>query len=179
MNLVGLSSRLRIIKELLLDSLMALSFLPEEGKYLDVGSGAGFPGIPLIICRPRLNAYFLEANGKKARFLRQVIRLTKLRHVDVVIGRIENEEGLLDPEGYQIITARALAPLPQTLKWCTPHLMNNGLFLSFQGTRYNDSLEQSLEIIKKNRISLYESIPYTLPGKSKQRHLLVFRKVTR
>ena len=175
-NLTGLSSRKRIIKELLLDSLIPLSFLPEEGRFLDIGSGAGFPAIPIKICRPRIKAHLLEPNSKKISFLKQVIRLTKLCEIEIIRGRIERDGNRLFQDGYHIISSRALAHLPQILAWCTPYLMPGGIIVSFLGSRFENTLKECSDIIKKQRLILYKSIPYTLPGKASQRHLLIFRK---
>jgi 16S rRNA (guanine527-N7)-methyltransferase len=175
-NLTGLSSRKRIIDELLLDSLLPLPSLPEKGRLLDVGSGAGFPAIPLKICRPLLLRHLLEVQSKKVSFLRQVIRLTGLRKIEVMRVRIEKAGGILHPAGYHIITARALAHLPQTLAWCAPYLRPGGLIVNFQGSEFRDKLMESSGIIEKHRLELFKSIPYTLPGKHSQRHLLIFKK---
>lgn len=175
-NLTGLSSRQKIIRELILDSMIPSVFLPDHGRLLDVGSGAGFPGIPLIICKPGLTAHFLEPNSKKTSFLKQIIRLTELRQINVIRGRIEKSPDLLNPEKYHIITARALAHLPQALKWCAPHLAAEGVFVNFQGEQFQKGLEDSLDVIRQQRLSLYRTIPYTLPGKDSQRNILIFKK---
>jgi 16S rRNA (guanine527-N7)-methyltransferase len=175
-NLTGLSSRKGIIDELLLDSLLPLPSLPEKGRLLDVGSGAGFPAIPLKICRPLLLTHLLEVQSKKVSFLRQVIRLTGLRKIEVMRVRIEKAGGILHPAGYHIITTRALAHLPQTLAWCAPYLRPGGLIVNFQGSEFRDKLMESSGIIEKHRLELFKSIPYTLPGKHSQRHLLIFKK---
>jgi len=175
-NLTGLPSREKIINDLLLDSMIPSTLLPDHGILLDVGSGAGFPGIPLIICKPKLSAHLLEPNSKKASFLKQVIRLTKLRQIDVIRGRIEKSASHLHPEGYHIITARALAHLSQVLKWCAPHLLPGGLIVSFQGSRFEDVLEESSEAIEQHRLFLHKTIPYSLPGKDSQRNILIFIK---
>ncbi len=176
MNLVGLSSRGRIIKELLLDSIIPSLFLPDQGRLLDVGSGAGLPGIPLAICRPLLDVHFIEANSKKVHFLSHVIRIMELSRGHVFRGRIERDAGLLCPDGYHVVTARAVAPLPQTLAWCAPYLLNEGLLVSFQGSRFKDALAECSEDMEKYRLVLLKSIPYSLPGKCLQRHILIFVK---
>ena len=175
-NLTGLSSRQDVIKELLLDSLIPCPFLPEEGSLLDVGSGAGFPAIPIKICKPHLKTHLVEANSKKVNFLKQVVRLTKLSNIIVIRGRIEQDGGILNPKGYHIITARALAQLHKTLTWCAPHLMPGGLIINFQGSRFEEALKESSEVIKKHQIFLYKTIPYNLPGKTSSRHILIFKK---
>ena len=177
MNLAGPGSRQRIIKELLLDSLIPSPFLPEKGRLLDIGSGAGFPAIPLKICKPQLNVHLLEPNSKKVGFLKQAIRLTHLCGIEVVRGRIGMDEGILHPEGYNVITARALARLPQILTWCVPHLLSGGMIVSFQGSQLEDLLEESSDAIRRHRLSLFKSVPYTLPGKDSQRYLLIFKKL--
>ncbi|MCP4669261.1 MAG: 16S rRNA (guanine(527)-N(7))-methyltransferase RsmG, partial [Deltaproteobacteria bacterium] len=126
-NLTGLSSRKEIVQELLIDSLIPVPFLPQEGRFLDVGSGAGFPAIPLKICKPGLEALLIEASAKKVSFLKQVIRAAGLPGIEVVRGRIEKEGNHLIPERQAIITARALAPLPRTLAWCAPYAASQGM----------------------------------------------------
>ena len=175
-NLTGLSSRQGIIDELLLDSLLPLPSLPEKGRLLDVGSGAGFPAIPLKICRPSLLTHLVEANSKKVSFLRQVIRLTGLDKIEVIRVRIERARGVLHPAGYHIITARAIARLRQSLAWCVPYLRPGGLIVNFQGSDFLDALRKSSGLIEKHGLVLFKSIPYKLPGRHSKRNLLVFKK---
>jgi 16S rRNA (guanine527-N7)-methyltransferase len=140
MNLTGLSHRERMVFELFLDSLIPAPHLVGTGRLLDVGSGAGFPGIPLKICKPRLKAHLLEANSKKVSFLKQVIRLLNLDETEVIRGRIEKDGGSLHPDGYHLITARALAPLGRTIAWCAPLLTPGALLVSFMGGGVKDEL---------------------------------------
>lgn len=176
-NLTGLSSRQKIIKELFLDSLIPSTFLPIRGRLLDVGSGAGFPGIPLIICNPLLTAHLLEPNSKKASFLKQVIRLSKLHQVTVIRDRIENSTDHLHSEGYHIITARAVSRLPQVLDWCAPYLASEGLIINFQGSQFQKTLEDSSSVIKRYGLFLHKTISYTLPEKKSERNILIFKKL--
>jgi 16S rRNA (guanine527-N7)-methyltransferase len=176
MNLTGLSSREGIMRELLLDSLIPCPHLPAEGRLLDVGTGAGFPGLAIKICKPELEVDLVEANAKKASFLRQVIRITKLTGVKVIRERIERGGDLLNPEGYGIITARALASLGQTLTWCVPFLEPGGLMVTFSGAQAEAALAGNAEIIERQGLRLHKSIPYRLPGKEAQRHVIIFKK---
>ena len=175
-NLTGLSSRANIITELLLDSLLPLPYLPKTGNLLDVGSGAGFPSIPIKICHPNLKADLLEPNSKKVSFLKQIIRITGLRDIRVIRGRIDEDSSLLLAEEYNIVSTRALADLPHTLMWCAPFISPGGIFISFQGNTFQNSLKKSSPILDKNKIYLYKVIPYQVPEKNSQRHLLVFVK---
>ena len=175
-NLTGLTSRQRIINDLLIDSIMPTSFIPEHGHLLDIGSGAGFPAIPIKICKPGIKCQLMEPNSKKISFLKQIIRLTGLEDIDVIKGRIEEMKGLLHPEGYNVITSRGLAPLPQFLAWGAPHLASNGLIVAFLGSRSEKTLKKSADIIREHRLFPFKSISYSLSGKSLERKLLILKK---
>ena len=176
MNLTGLSSVERIVRELLLDSLVPVPHIPEKGFMLDVGSGAGFPAIPIKVCRPRLTVHLVEAGARRVSFLKQVIRLTGLQGIRAIRGRIERDTGLVRAQGYDVVTFRALAPMPRAVLWCCPHLRPGGLMISFQGPRYENVLKESSEILEKEGLILEKRIPYKLPGKADPRNILLFRK---
>ena len=175
-NLTGLSSRQSIINELLIDSMMPAPFIPEKGNLLDIGSGAGFPAIPIKICKPGLQCQLMEPNSKKISFLKQVIRLADLEKVAVIKGRIEEGKGLLHPEGYDVVTSRGLAPLPQFLKWGAPHLTSGGLIVAFLGSQIEEALKKSADVIRKHNLFLFKSIAYSLSGKSSERNLLILKR---
>ncbi len=175
-NLTGLSSRERIIRELLVDSLLPSPFLPEEGRLLDVGSGAGFPGIPLKIHKSGIKVHLMEANSKKASFLRHVIRITKLPGIGVIRGRVERDGKDLHPDGYQVVTARAFSPLPECISSCAPFLCPEGLLVNFQGSRSDKTIAESAEVIRAHGLILHRSVPYNLPGTNSPRRLLIFKR---
>lgn len=113
----------------LLDSLILLRFV-EAPALLDVGSGGGLPGIPLAIARPGLRVVLLEANGKKAAFLRQAAIELKLRNVAVHCGRVETYQ---PDSAFALIVARAFADLP-TLVALSRHLLAaDGHWLAMKG----------------------------------------------
>lgn len=176
LNLTGLSSRQSIINELLIDSMMPTSFMPDNGNLLDIGSGAGFPAIPIKICKPSLKCQLMEPNSKKISFLKQIIRIARLEKIEVIKGRIEEEKGLLHPEGYDVITSRGLAPLPQFLTWGAPHLAPGGLIVAFLGSQSDEALKKSANVIRKHRLSPFKSISYSLSGKSSGRNLLILKR---
>jgi 16S rRNA (guanine527-N7)-methyltransferase len=177
-NLTGLSERKRIIIELFLDSLIPAPFIPERGRMLDVGSGAGFPGIVIKIYRPHLKVCLLEASSKKISFLKQVIRLLKLADIDVVNGRIEMDEDKLHSDGYHIITARALAGLDQIITWCSPFLSTDGILIGFLGSNAGNELKKSEVSLEANSLVIDRLIPYFLPGMQSERTLAIFKKIT-
>ena len=175
-NLTGLKSRERIIHELLLDCFVPIPFLPEQGTLLDVGAGAGFPGLVLKICSPSLCVSLLEPNGKKATFLRHVTRLCGLKQIQVIQARAAPGARDLASEGYHVVTARALAGLEETLTFCAPWVMEGGLFVSFQGADAAARLETCRPLLNASGLVLIKNLAYPVPGKAKERHALVFRR---
>ncbi|MDQ1336868.1 MAG: Ribosomal small subunit methyltransferase [Thermodesulfobacteriota bacterium] len=175
-NLTGLSSRQKIVDELLTDSLLPTPFLPDEGTLLDVGSGAGFPAIPIKICKPRLECQLIEPHAKKTHFLKQVIRLARLDDIEVIQGRMEEKEGALLSKGYDVITSRAFLPLPGFLTLCAPHLSPGGCMVAFLGGQAESSIRESADIIGMHRLFPFKSIPYSLPGKGAKRKILILKK---
>ena len=115
-----------------LDSLSVAPALPANARrVIDVGTGAGFPGIPLKIARPKLKVTLLEATGKKASWLREIVRDLDLRDVDVVAERAEALGH--DPQHrgrYDVSVARAVAPLAVLIELCLPFVPIGGLLIA-------------------------------------------------
>ena len=176
MNLTGISDRGRIVLELLLDSLIPVPLIPEKGMMLDAGSGAGFPGIPLKICRPHQKTVLVEANSKKVSFLKQVIRLLKLDHIQVLHGRIEGHGKDLIEGGYHLVTARAMAPLDKTIQWCSPFLSSGGMLICYLGGEAREKMERHRKMIEDCSLLIHQSISYSLPHRQVNRTLVIFKK---
>ncbi len=175
-NLTGIRSTDRILDELVADSLMPLSNLPVTGTCLDVGSGAGFPAIPLKICRPKLTFFLMEPNSKKGSFLRHIIRACGLQHITVIQERIEKPARPFPFSTVDIITSRAMAPLPKLITWCAPLLAPGGLMVAFLGKEAEKILEESEPLMAEKGLFIHDSKPYILKERRSERHLLVLRK---
>jgi len=172
-NLTGLEDRGRMVIELFLDSLIPSPFLPGEGDLLDVGSGAGFPGLPLKIHCPLRNTFLLEPNSKKVSFLRHVIRLIRLEEIHTIKSRVEYL-----PKGarYDMVTARALAEFGKTLESCAPLVKDGGLLVLYLGARAEENLRESERSVADQDLRVCKKISYTLPGKRSERHTVIFQK---
>ena len=120
-----------------LDSLLPLKasgLIPEEGRLIDVGTGAGFPGLPLAIARPSLQVTLLEAQGKRCQFLQAVCQALGLENVMIINDRAENlgrTEG--HREGYDRAVARAVAALPVLAEYLLPFVRVGGMALCWKG----------------------------------------------
>ena len=110
-NLVGTNDRIRIINELLLDSMIPIPYLPEKGNMVDMGSGAGFPAMIIKILKPDLEVQLVESNGKKVSFLKYAIHSLRLRGITAINKRIEMLVKDLKLWGCDIVTSRAMTSL--------------------------------------------------------------------
>jgi len=176
-NLVGVSSYRRVLEELLLDSLVPAPFLSPRGDILDVGSGAGFPAIPLAVCRPDLHMNLVEPSARKAAFLRHCARTLGLDTVRVQEARIEDLTPAPAHGGYHVVTARAVAPLEKIIGWCAPHLHPDGRMFCFQGDRPDRVITRSRQAMTDAGLRIRERVAYHLPGDRPLRHLLILSRV--
>ena len=178
-NLTGATTREEMLTNLFLDSVIPGPHLPETGNLLDVGSGAGFPGIPLKIYRPGLVVDLLEVNSKRVSFLKHIIRLLHLRDIRVVRGRIDTPDALL-PERrlYDVVTARALASPGQTVLWCAPFLQKGGMLVLFLGSDVEKGLASCKEALDRYSMAVARIIPYLLPGKKARRNTVLLKRMT-
>jgi len=174
-NITGLATRHAVVTELFLDSIIPGPFLPSQGSLLDVGSGGGFPGVPLKIIKPRLSVTLLEPNSKRASFLKHVIRLLKLGDIQVVRGRIEERrEGELR-EKYDVVTARGVASPVRFMEWCGSFLSPHGFLVLFLGLHPEKELAACEELMKAHGLGIFKIIPYLLPGKSRKRNTVILQ----
>jgi 16S rRNA (guanine527-N7)-methyltransferase len=128
--LVSQADRSRLQERHLAPSLAGLELLPETGRVLDIGSGGGFPAIPLAILTPHLTYTLVESNSRKAAFLTRVSRETELSdRVTVLNQRIED----LPHERFDCVMARAVTEMPLLVKWCRPFLAREGSLLFWKG----------------------------------------------
>lgn len=142
-NLVGPKTMDSVWTRHFLDSLQLVDCLPAARRYVDLGSGAGFPGLILAVAladTTGAEVVLVESNAKKAAFLSHVATRLALP-ARVVVGRIEDKvPGLTAPD---VVTARALAPLAQLLEWCEPLLKSGSVGLFPKGRDLDKELEEA------------------------------------
>ncbi len=152
-NLTAIRNREEMARLHILDSLAILPHI--EGKrIIDIGTGAGLPGIPLAICLPELSFTLLDSNAKKTRFVQQVVLELKLKNVEILHSRVENHH---PQQAYDAVLARAFASLAEIVK-LTAHLpVKGGVLLAMKGQNLDAELTEITT--KKSVISI--SIPGT------------------
>ena len=126
-NLTGIRDPEDIIIKHFVDSLTPLPYLERSGRFLDIGSGAGFPSIPIKIAAPRLQVHIVDASRKKTSFLKHLIRTLELKGVSALHGRIEDMEQPESP--FKIIISRAFQRLEPLLKLVSPVLEPGNIFV--------------------------------------------------
>ncbi len=163
-----------------LDSLTLVPLLGDAAapRLIDVGSGAGFPGLPLRIARPDVRLTLLEATGKKAEFCRHVVEGGRLSEV-VVIHRRAEDLGR-DPahrETYDLATARAVAALPVVLEYLLPLVRVGGRVLAQKGEAAPAEVQQSSRALEVLGGEVRKVHPVTLPGVADRRFVIEVEKV--
>jgi len=145
-NLVSPNDEERIAERHILESLAVLWAwpFPQDAAVLDLGSGGGFPGVPLKIVRPDLAMTLLESRQKKTLFLNTVVRELKLGNCCVINARAE-ELAKASNEKFAIVIARAVADLKTLWKWSRPLLAECGVLLAMKG----GELDEELQALKK------------------------------
>ena len=154
MNLTAITDYEGIWQKHFADSLTLLPFLPpsQDGKFcmIDVGTGAGFPGIPLKIMRPDIEMILLDSLRKRVNFLESVVKLLELSDIKCIHSRAEDFNMIKDGRSkYAICTARAVARLDKLCKWCMPFLAPGGHFLAMKGRDVMDEVNDARGVIRK------------------------------
>lgn len=167
-NLIGSSTANDIVSRHILDSLVVHPHITAQ-RLIDVGCGAGLPGIPLAILNPAMHVTLLDSNGKKTRFVSQAIRTLPLQNAEVIHGRVES----CKPDtSFDAVISRAYAALGKGLSSCQHLLGDEGRFYFLKG-RINE--EELREIDKP--YTLLRSQALSVPGTSAERHLIEISKL--
>lgn len=177
-NLTAITDEREIVIRHFLDSLRcALSWGEHPLRLIDVGSGAGFPALPLKILAPELHITLVESVGKKAAFLRHIVATLDLRDVAVVNARAEVVGR--DPrhrEQYDVVTARAVAELAILAEYCLPLCAIGGRVLAPKGSDVDDEAARARVAIARLGGQLLSVEPVDIPG-VEPRTLVVIAKI--
>lgn len=177
MNLTAITEFQEAMKKHFIDSLTLVRVLnlKEELSLLDVGTGAGFPGIPLKIAFPNLRVTLLDSLQKRVGFLQEVITALSLEQVETLHGRAEDfaKPGLLR-ESFDICVSRAVANLSTLSEYCLPYVKVGGTFISYKADDAEvDGADHAITILGGK---LREQKAFTLPFSNISRNLIVIEK---
>ncbi|KTD61178.1 16S rRNA (guanine(527)-N(7))-methyltransferase RsmG [Legionella spiritensis] len=165
-NLTAVREIPAMVSRHVLDSLAVLPFI-RGARIVDVGSGAGLPGIPLAIARPQTRVTLLDSNGKKTRFLEEVQRHLMLDNVEVIQSRIENYH---PAQAFDTVISRAFSDLAQMIHW-TKHVIDaHGIWLAMKG-RYPQTELSMIDFP-------YQVHRYDVPGLDEERCSVIIENKT-
>jgi len=181
MNLVSVKSPLDLPVKHFIDSLTAAPYFPrKDATVLDIGAGAGFPGIPLKICMGALKLYLLESQRKKASFLKHIVRKLDLRDATVIHRRTEDliREGSYR-EFFDTVISRATVKLPKLLEMGGYFLSPDGILIAMKGAAVEKELRDALDSLPLNRMVFLDARDLSLPETAIGRKIFVFKKIGR
>src|SRR5258708_7686272 len=178
-NLTAITDPEEVLLRHFLDSLsLLLVYDRAETCLLDIGTGAGFPGLPLKIVRPQWQVVLLEATGKKVAFLQHIIEALQLKNVVALHGRAEE---LAHKAGYRasfdVVTARAVASLPTLLEYAAPFCRVGGQIILPKKGDLAEELAQGKLVARQVGAVLKDDVPVKLAGLDDGRRLLVWEQV--
>ena len=180
MNLTAITDFEEVIKKHFLDSLLIVQAadLTKVEKMIDVGTGAGFPGIPLKIVFPELSVTLADSLNKRVLFLEECIRELNFRKIDAVHGRAEDlGKNREYREKYDLAVSRAVANLSSLSEYCIPFVKKGGSFIAYKSAEILDEYKAAKKAIHILGGESSEPVHFTLPQTDLTRSFVIIKKV--
>jgi len=175
-NLTAIRTEKGIVIKHFIDSFSAYPYLSKPSSLLDIGSGAGFPGIPLKMVEPSIGVTLIDSVLKKVDFQRHIIRILGLKGIEAIHGRVQDKEIFQRMEGgFDIVISRAFSDLQTFLTLSHPFLKKGGMALAMKG-EVPDKEIQLLSETGRMRFKLQEIVSLILPFSSFKRSIILFKK---
>ena len=181
MNLTAITEFHEVLKKHFVDSLSLVKAIPDlvEKSYsvTDVGTGAGFPGIPLKIVFPNLKVTLLDSLNKRIKFLNEAVRELKLEDVVLIHGRAEDfSKPEKKRESFDLCVSRAVANLSTLSEYCIPFVKKGGYFISYKSERLSEEFDSAKKAIQVLGGKYERQVEFNLPNSDIYRNLVVIKK---
>ena len=177
MNLTGITDPKEIIVKHFIDSLTILDKLNEKGAIIDVGTGAGFPGIPIKIALPETKIILLDSLNKRVKFLDEVINKLELKEIKTIHGRAEDlGRDKNYREKYDVAIARAVAPLNILLEYIIPFVKVDGKCFAMKGSNAEDEIRNSQNAINTLNGVIINNYEFFIPKTDIKRSIIEIEK---
>ena len=180
LNLTTVTEETEVAVKHFIDSLTCLKAVNFDGNksLMDVGTGAGFPGIPLKIYREDLKVTLIESQEKKVIFLREVIAKLGLNKIEAIHTRAEDiGKNKNYREKYDLVVARAVATIGVLAEYCLPEVKLGGCFLAMKGPKIEEEIKEAMKAIEILGGEVEDTIKIRLPFIGDERRLIVIKKV--
>lgn len=180
MNLTAITEKQEVIDKHFVDSvaLIKATDLTKNLSVLDLGTGAGFPGIPLKIVFPNLKITLLDSLNKRIKFLEEVIAELGLLDIKAMHGRAEDFARKEEyREQYDLCVSRAVANLATLSEYCLPYVKEGGNFISYKSGVIQEEMNFSKKAIGELGGKIKKEVPFTLPATDMERTFVVIEKV--
>ena len=178
MNLTAITEPEEVAVKHMIDSLLAYNAEMAGKTLADVGTGAGFPGVPLKIYCPSLKVTLIDSLGKRLRFLQQVIDELGLKGIRCEHLRAEDAgRNKKHREQYDLVTARAVARLSVLAEYCLPLVKKGGSFIALKGSKFAEEIAEGENAVKILGGKIISSEPVKLPGLDDGRAIIRIAKI--
>lgn len=185
-NLTAITEMHEVVLKHFLDSIMIEKYFLENqikendsaySKVIDVGTGAGFPGIPMAIMYSDIEFVLIDSLKKRLKFIETVLEKANIKNVSLVHGRAEDlGQNIKYREKFDLCVSRAVASLPVLLELCTPFVRLGGKFISYKSELLKEELVQSKKALSLLHCNLERQFEYTIPDCDLYRVLAIFSK---